>query len=131
MSTLEIFHFLFDGGMLLATVAIALASRRPQQNQVSMNPTYASKEDFTRHEALDRSEHLQMQANIQALQVAGGGTSATALMNQFRSVLDERISELQTADNRGRQDIHNRINEVEGQLKTLIGQFSEFRRNHD
>ena len=122
MTTVEIFHFGFEAILALAAIAAVFVARRPQKNQVSFDPTYASKEDFDRHVLWDTKEHERLQANTDqdrrelfakmgALE-RGAGARMESLGKEWRALVEAKFDELATRHDEGRQRLWDKVTRI-------------------
>jgi hypothetical protein len=115
--------------MAVGTLGMFFVARRPQKNQVSFDPTYASKEDFDKHVLWDTREHERLQANsdqdrrelfakIGALE-RGAGTRMESLGKEWRALVEAKFDELATRHDEDRQRLWEKVSRIGEDLAGL------------
>jgi len=100
---------------------------RKQKREVSFSETPASKAEFDKHVEWNRREHENLHGRITNV-ASDCPARMDGLNRDWNKTLDDKITRLISADNAGREKLHDRINEVLEAVSELRGRMDEIRK---
>jgi hypothetical protein len=101
-----------------ANIAAVIAVARKQKREVTFGFEPASKVEFTKYVDQNQREHENLFSKI-------GGVERGAMAR-----LDQRFETIQSKAEEGREKLHDRINEILGEVRELRGEVRKGRREH-
>lgn len=96
---------------IVANFATVISVRRTQKREINFGFVPASNDDFEKHLAANQKEHENLFSKLGGVE-RGARERLDMVTSKWQDRIDEKFSTMQAADQAGRKEIHQRIDQV-------------------